>query len=70
MGTIAGFNTMSSLAANRVRLLMAQTDMNRVADLIADILHYCREEDIDFGCELDVAHSYVAEEDSFDTGVQ
>jgi hypothetical protein len=66
MGTIAGFNTMSSLAANRVRLLMAQTDMNRVADLIADILHYCNEEEIDFGYELDIAHSYVNEEESFD----
>ena len=61
---------MSSLAANRVRLLIEQTDMDRVADLLADILHYCREEDIDFGCELDVAYSYVAEEESFDTGVQ
>jgi hypothetical protein len=70
MGTIAGFNTMSSLAANRVRLLMEQTDMDRVADLIADILHYCREEDIDFQYEFDIAQSYVAEEDSFDTGVQ
>jgi hypothetical protein len=70
MGTIAGFNTMSSLAANRVRLLIEQTDMDRVADLLADILHYCREEQIDFGYELDIAHSYVAEEDSFDTGVQ
>ena len=70
MGTIAGFNTMSSLAANRVRLLIEQTDMDRVADLIADILHYCREEDIDFQYEFDIAQSYVAEEDSFDTGVQ
>jgi len=57
---------MSSLAANRVRLLIEQTDMDRVADLLADILHYCREEDIDFGCELDVAHAYVNEEESFD----
>ena len=61
---------MSSLAANRVRLLIEQTDMDRVADLIADILHYCREEDIDFQYEFDIAQSYVAEEDSFDTGVQ
>jgi hypothetical protein len=70
MGKVAGFNTMSSLAANRVRLLIEQTDMDRVADLIADILHYCREEDIDFQYEFDIAQSYVAEEDSFDTGVQ
>jgi hypothetical protein len=70
MGTIAGFNTMSSLAANRVRLLIEQTNMDRVADLLADILHYCKEEDIDFQYEFDIAQSYVAEEDSFDTGVQ
>ena len=57
---------MSSLAANRVRLLIEQTDMDRVADLLADILHYCREEHIDFGYELDIAHSYVNEEESFD----
>ena len=61
---------MSSLAANRVRLLIEQTDMNRVADLLADILHYCREEGIDFSVELDAAECYVTEEDSFDTGVQ
>ena len=61
---------MSSLAANRVRLLIEQTDMDRVADLIADILHYCKEEDIDFQYEFDIAQSYVAEEDSFDTGEQ
>jgi hypothetical protein len=67
MGTIAGFNTMSSLAANRVRLLIEQTNMDRIADLIADILHYCREEDIDFQYEFDIAQSYVAEEDSFDS---
>ena len=57
---------MSSLAANRVRLLIQQTEMNRVADLLADILHYCNEEKIDFGYELDIAHSYVNEEESFD----
>jgi hypothetical protein len=67
MGKVAGFNTMSSLAANRVRLLIEQTDMDRPADLIADILHYCREEDIDFQYEFDIAQSYVAEEDSFDS---
>jgi len=66
MGKVAGFNTMSSLAANRIRLLMQQTDMDRPADLIADILHYCREEGIDFSVELDAAECYVTEEDSFD----
>jgi hypothetical protein len=49
---------------------MQQTDMDRPADLIADILHYCREEGIDFSVELDAAECYVTEEDSFDTGVQ
>jgi hypothetical protein len=45
---------------------MQQTDMDRPADLIADILHYCREEGIDFSVELDAAECYVTEEDSFD----
>jgi len=66
MGKIAGFNTMASLAANRVRLLMQQTDMDRPADLIADILHYCREEGICFGNELSTAEAYVTEEETFD----
>lgn len=65
---MAGFSTMASLAANRVRLLMQQTDMDRPADLLADIMHYCREEGIDFEAEANVAESYVTEELGFDAG--
>jgi len=63
---MAGFNTMSSLAANRVRLLIQQTDMNRPADLLADVMHYCKEEGLDFQIELEAARFYVQEEESFD----
>ena len=65
---MAGFSTMASLAASRVRLLMKQTDMDRPADLIADIMHYCKAEGIDFEAESNVAKSYVAEEEGFDAG--
>jgi hypothetical protein len=63
---MAGFNTMSSLAASRVRLLIQQTDMNRPADLLADVMHYCKEEGLDFQIELEAAGFYVQEEESFD----
>lgn len=63
---MAGFSTMASLAANRVRLLMKQTDMERPADLIADVIHYCRAEGIDFEAEVNVAELYVSEEEGFD----
>ena len=63
---MAGFSTMASLATSRVRLLMKQTDMERPADLIADIIHYCRAEGIDFEAEVNVAELYVSEEEGFD----
>jgi hypothetical protein len=63
---MAGFSTMASLAASRVRLLMKQTDMERPADLLADIMHYCRAEGIEFDAELNVAELYVSEEEGFD----
>jgi hypothetical protein len=63
---MAGFSTMASLAASRVRLLMKQTDMDRPADLIADVIHYCRAEGIDFEAEVNVAELYVSEEEGYD----
>ena len=63
---MAGFSTMASLAASRVRLLMQQTDMERPADLIADVIHYCKAEGIDFEAEVNVAELYVSEEEGFD----
>jgi hypothetical protein len=63
---MAGFSTMASLAASRVRQLMKQTDMERPADLIADIMHYCKAEGIEFDAELNVAELYVSEEEGYD----
>jgi Tfp pilus assembly protein FimT len=63
---MAGFSTMASLAASRVRQLMKQTDMERPADLIADIMHYCRAEGIEFDAEVNVAELYVSEEEGYD----
>jgi len=63
---MAGFSTMASLAASRVRQLMKQTDMERPADLIADIIHYCRAEGIEFDAEVNIAELYVSEEEGYD----
>jgi Tfp pilus assembly protein FimT len=63
---MAGFSTMASMAANRVRQLMQQTDVERPADLIADIIHYCRAEGIEFDAEVNVAELYVSEEEGYD----
>jgi hypothetical protein len=63
---MAGFSTMASMAASRVRQLMKQTDMERPADLIADIMHYCKAEGIEFDAELNVAELYVSEEEGYD----
>jgi len=63
---MSGFSTMASLAASRVRQLMKQTDMERPADLIADIMHYCRAEGIEFDAEVNVAELYVSEEEGYD----
>jgi len=63
---MSGFSTMASLAASRVRQLMKQTDMERPADLIADIIHYCRAEGIEFDAEVNVAELYVSEEEGYD----
>ena len=63
---MAGFSTMASLAASRVRQLMKQTDMERPADLIADIIHYCKAEGIEFDAEVNIAELYVSEEEGYD----
>jgi hypothetical protein len=63
---MSGFSTMASLAASRVRLLMQQTDMERPADLIADIMHYCKAEGIEFDAEVNIAELYVSEEEGYD----
>lgn len=60
-----------SMAANRVRRLFQETDLaERPADLIADIIHYCAVEGIEFATELDVAEQYVSEELSTDNEIK
>lgn len=50
-------------AARRVQRLFEETDIaERPADLIADIIHYCQVEGIEFQVELDAAWEYVREE--------
>jgi len=50
-------------AARRVQQLFNETDIaERPADLIADIIHFCQVEGVDFQAELDTAYQYVLEE--------
>lgn len=56
-------NVLRTAAARRVRQLFEETDIaERPADLIADIIHYCVVEGIEFQVELDAAWQYVQEE--------
>jgi hypothetical protein len=56
---------LQQVAARRVKQLFNETDIaERPADLIADIIHYCQVEGIDFQTELDAAWVYVTEESS------
>lgn len=56
-------NVLRTAAARRVQRLFEETDIaERPADLIADIIHYCVVEGIEFQAELDAAYQYVEEE--------
>ena len=53
-------------ALARVQSYFKNYDTEQPAEILADILHYCRENDIDFDEELDRAYGYVNEELSVD----
>lgn len=53
-----------SIAVERIR---AQLGDNRVADILADVIHYCDELDIDFDAELRAARLYVFDEHNHDS---
>lgn len=52
-------------AVQRVENYLSNYDTGTPADILADIIHYCRANGIDFLDELDGAHGYVEEELSF-----
>lgn len=41
-------------------------NLTRPADIIADLMHYCREQKIDFDAEMSQAVYYVADEQEMD----
>jgi len=49
-------------AVGRVEGYFKNYDTEQPAEILADILHYCREKGIDFNNELNLAESYVGEE--------
>lgn len=53
-------------AIARVQSYFKNYDTEQPAEILADILHYCRENDIDFEDELERAYGYVNEELSVD----
>jgi len=60
--------TLQELAVARVNRIL-EDDTNsyeRLADLLADIIHYARANELDFDEELDTAEMYVTEEESMD----
>lgn len=51
-------------AVNRIDRFMYGYDSEQPAELLADVMHYCREKGYDFAEQLNIAQSYVHEEQS------
>ena len=62
--------TMVSQAVERVEDYFKNYDTEQPAEILADILHYCREKGLDFANELVLAENYVDEELSYDLEVE
>ena len=52
-------------AISRVDRFLFNYDSEQPAELLADIIHYCREKGYDFAEQLNIAEDYVHEEQSF-----
>lgn len=58
-------------AVTRMTTLLSQSnDIGSIEDLLADIIHYCKSNDLDFNDLLNTAKQYVTEEESFDAEMQ
>jgi hypothetical protein len=57
-------------AIARVKGYLVNYDTDQPAEILADIIHYCREMNIDLEYELDLAEQYVDEELSTDEELQ
>jgi NTP pyrophosphatase (non-canonical NTP hydrolase) len=54
--------TFEQLAVQRVEVMLMGGVNERVADILADLIHYCNEWGVDFTEELQLAEQYVSEE--------
>ena len=54
--------TFKQRAAKRIESILSLTDDETVADIIADVLHYCSEHELSFADEVLRAEQYVSEE--------
>ena len=49
-----------------VTMDMADDDMQALSSIVADVIHYCKEYDIDFQSVIDDAEMFVSEDESVD----
>jgi hypothetical protein len=62
--------TNQQAAANRIHALLAQpTDIGSIEDLLADLIHYCNSEGMDFYDLLNGAEQYVTEDAGMDAEI-
>jgi NTP pyrophosphatase (non-canonical NTP hydrolase) len=54
--------TFEQLAVQRVEVMLMGGVNERIADILADLIHYCNEWGVDFTEELQLAEQYVSEE--------
>lgn len=59
--------TFEKLAVQRVEVMLMGGVNERVADILADLIHYCNEWGIEFTDELMLAEQYVLEEQGVDS---
>ena len=52
-------------AVQRIETLLNSGNFDNVADILADIMHYCNSKEMNLQDELYTAEQYVTEDDSF-----
>lgn len=57
-------------AVNRVDRYMYNYESEQPAEILADIMHYCKAKGYDLAEQLNIAEDYVAEEESMMTEVE
>ena len=52
-------------SVDRVERFLANYDTDQPAEILADIMHYCKAKGFDLAEQLNIAEDYVLEEQSF-----